>query len=87
MTSLLRPRYPCPCCGSRTVGERAEYEICPVCFWEDDGQDDNDADVVRGGPNQELSLTAARENYKRFGAANPSDLAHVCPPTKEEAAS
>jgi hypothetical protein len=27
----------------------------PVCFWEDDGQDDHDADLVRGGPNGALS--------------------------------
>ncbi|MEW9527386.1 hypothetical protein [Microbispora sp. NPDC049125] len=29
----------------------------PVCFWEDDGQDDHDADEVHGGPDFELSLT------------------------------
>ena len=49
----------CPCCGCLTLGERGGYEICPVCFWEDDGQDDHDADVVRGGPNRALSLTQA----------------------------
>lgn len=51
-----------------TLDERGGFEICPVCFWEDDGQDDHDADVVRGGPNAELSLTEARENYAQFGA-------------------
>ncbi|MDP9163351.1 MAG: hypothetical protein M3N06_04575, partial [Pseudomonadota bacterium] len=57
MNSSVPPFYPCPCCGNRTVGERATYEICPVCFWEDDGQGDADADVVMGGPNKDLSLT------------------------------
>jgi hypothetical protein len=85
MTSSAGPPYPCPCCGNRTVGELAGYEICPVCFWEDDGQGDHDADVVRGGPNRDLSLTVARENYKRISAADPRDLAHVRPPTEEEA--
>ena len=33
------------------------------CGWEDDGQDDHDADVVRGGPNGRLSLTQARLDY------------------------
>jgi len=61
------------------------YEICPVCFWEDDGQDDLHADAVWGGPNKDLSLTVARENYKRIGAADPKNLAHVRLPTKEEA--
>ena len=43
--------YHCPCCGFRTLEERGMSEICPVCFWEDDGQDDHDAHIVRGGPN------------------------------------
>lgn len=34
-----------------------------MCWWEDDGQDNGDADVVRGGPNGELSLTNARRNW------------------------
>ncbi|MFS8121813.1 CPCC family cysteine-rich protein, partial [Rhizobium sp. BR 250] len=55
--------YRCPCCRCLTLHERAGYEICPVCFWEDDGQDDPYADQVRGGPNADLSLTQARQNY------------------------
>ncbi|MFI8189745.1 CPCC family cysteine-rich protein [Streptomyces sp. NPDC085946] len=31
--------YPCPCCGFLALGERSTFEICSVCFWEDDGQD------------------------------------------------
>jgi hypothetical protein len=42
-----------------TLNERGGWEICAVCFWEDDGQDDHDADNVRGGPNGALSLTQA----------------------------
>lgn len=30
----------CPCCGYRTIKERGCYEICAVCYWEDDGSDD-----------------------------------------------
>ncbi len=55
--------YPCPCCGEIILGERGGYEICPICGWEDDGQDDADADSVRGGPNGSLSLTEARRRY------------------------
>jgi len=28
--------YSCPCCGYLTLPERGAYDICPVCFWEDD---------------------------------------------------
>ena len=29
-------KYKCLCCGYRTLDTRGEYDICPVCFWEDD---------------------------------------------------
>ncbi len=74
----------CPCCGCLTLGERGSYEICPVCYWEDDGQDDYDADVVRGGPNGVLSLTQARANYLRFGASDERRRAFVRPPRPDE---
>jgi len=59
--------YSCPCCGHRTLPERGAYDLCPECDWEDDGQDDHDADVVRLGPNGQQSLTAARLAYTRAG--------------------
>lgn len=65
----------CPCCGYPTIAEPAAFEVCPVCFWEDDGQGDGDADAVRGGPNGPLSLTEARANFRAFGAsARPEGL-------------
>ena len=77
-------KWPCPCCGFHTLPERGGYDICPVCFWEDDGQDDHDADTVRGGPNYSLSLTQARLNYKRLGACEERVLPHVRKPTDAE---
>ncbi len=67
----------CLCCGSRTLSAPATFELCPVCWWQDDGQDEADADVVRGGPNGNLSLTAARANYLACGASDPRFLARV----------
>lgn len=55
--------YTCPCCGYPTLSERGGYDICEICFWEDDGQDDPNADEVWGGPNKGYSLTKARENF------------------------
>ncbi|WP_433610341.1 CPCC family cysteine-rich protein [Dactylosporangium sp. CA-139114] len=76
--------YACPCCGYLTLDERGGYEICPVCFWEDDGQDTHDADQIRGGPNRGLSLTAARRNFVEIGASEARRLPHVRPPLADE---
>ncbi|MBX9569636.1 MAG: hypothetical protein K2X77_12110 [Candidatus Obscuribacterales bacterium] len=61
----------CPCCGYDTVLERNQYHICPVCWWEDDGQDNEDADKVWGGPNADLSLSQARKNFLLYGRFDP----------------
>jgi hypothetical protein len=65
-------REPCPCCGRRTLATRGDYEICRVCWWEDDGQDNRDADRVSGGPNDRLSLTQARANVLMHGISDPA---------------
>jgi len=29
--------HPCPCCGHLTFNQpHGSYDLCPVCFWEDD---------------------------------------------------
>ncbi|MFC9601971.1 CPCC family cysteine-rich protein [Streptomyces niveus] len=76
--------HPCPCCGFLTLGERSSFEICPVCFWEDDGQDDHDADRVRGGPNGRLSLTEARRNFHAMGACDERCTQFVRAPLPNE---
>jgi hypothetical protein len=53
----------CPCCGHPTLSERGAVERCAECGWYDDGQDDHDSEVVRGGPNGCLSLDDARLRY------------------------
>ena len=74
----------CPCCGCKTLNDRGGFEICEVCFWEDDGQDDYDADSVRGGPNGGLSLSQARINFLRFGACEESMVGNVRSPRPGE---
>jgi hypothetical protein len=76
--------YRCPCCGFKTLLLRGGFEICPVCYWEDDGQDDEDADVVRGGPNGKLSLTQAKANFRTLGASDAAHLESVRAPRSEE---
>ncbi|WP_447932448.1 CPCC family cysteine-rich protein [Sphingopyxis fribergensis] len=77
-------KFPCPCCRCLTISEEAEWEICPVCFWEDDGQDESEADEARCGPNQGISLTQARRNFLVIGACCPEMLKNVRPPLPDE---
>lgn len=51
--------FKCPCCGSETIGELGEYEICIVCKWEDDPVQSDDPDYA-GGANH-ISLNEARK--------------------------
>jgi Cysteine-rich CPCC len=76
--------YRCPCCRFKTLHGRGQYEICKVCLWEDDGQDDHDADKVRGGPNRLLSLTQGRLNFELCRASDPKFISNVTPPLPEE---
>lgn len=70
---------PCPCCRFRTLQARGEYQICKVCFWEDDGS--NDVDSV-SAPNH-MSLREARERFARLGAVTEAAREHVLPDGKE----
>lgn len=78
------PSYFCPCCKYKTLHSRGDYEICKVCFWEDDGQDEHDADVVRGGPNYDLSLRQAQANFAALGATEERFREAVRPPRYDE---
>lgn len=60
LTKYNKPLFTCPGCGYPTLPERGGYDICMVCGWEDDLQDDDQADEVWGGPNYTLSLTENR---------------------------
>lgn len=49
--------HPCPCCGYRTLESRFDYELCPVCWWEDDGAQPWEV----SGPNNQTLLEAQQE--------------------------
>jgi hypothetical protein len=74
----------CLCCGYKTLSMPEALELCQVCWWQDDGQDDRDADVVRRTVNGNLSLSEGRRNYKYYQAADPRFVAHVRTPRQEE---
>lgn len=67
----------CPCCYFPTLAERQGYDICFLCNWEDDGQDNHNADKVLGGPNRDYSLTEARSNFAKYLTSyRPTDIFH-----------
>ena len=76
--------YRCPCCNFKTLNGRGQDEICQVCFWHDDGQDDPEADQVWSGPNYELSLSQARANFAVTGACCERVKGYVRSPLKDE---
>jgi hypothetical protein len=71
----------CHCCGCLTIHGRGRYEICQVCYWEDDPGQTPEEDV--GGANP-LSLEEAQKNYRKIGACERSMLPHVRPPAPDE---
>ena len=66
----------CPCCDYFTLGERGNYEICPICFWEDDGLAIKQLDVP-SAPNSGLTLREARSNFIKFGACEKAMIENV----------
>ena len=69
------PREQCPCCDYVTLPERVEYLICPICFWEDSGYNENRIDDI-SGPNH-MTLREARANFIRIGACDEDMLSNV----------
>ena len=76
--------FKCECCGHYTLPEESigNYNICPVCSWEDDIVQLLDPDF-EGGANRE-SLNQARENYKTFEASSRMLISKVRRPLPEE---
>src|SRR5947209_1940161 len=71
--------YPCPCCGHLTFVEPpGSYDICRLCFWEDD------IAMLRwpttGGGANRAPLVEAQRNYAEFGGSDRGHLVHVRPP-------
>lgn len=76
--------YRCPCCGNYTLDDppNGNYEICPVCYWEDAplASKNMDEECACNG----VSLNQARRNYAAFGACSLYMKKHVRRPTEQE---
>lgn len=53
----------CPVCGKYEFEREGDYDICPVCGWENDGIQNSSPDMS-GGANH-MSLNEAREAYSK----------------------
>src|ERR1044072_2069489 len=61
-------KYPCPCCGYLVFDESpGSYEICPICYWEDDVAQLRFPRISWGA--NRVSLIEAQENYFRDGVS------------------
>ncbi|WP_072016206.1 DUF6714 family protein [Leptolyngbya sp. KIOST-1] len=77
--------YPCPCCGYQTLTLEppGTYLICPICFWEDDG-DTGTANGHSWTGSNRVSLRQAQRNFAALGACEPQWLNDVCAPTPSD---
>lgn len=81
----MEHRYKCKCCGYFTlIGETEEdvmWDICPVCFWENDISGNN-PDQFSGA--NHMTLLQGRENFKKYSACDIKMISHVRTPKAEE---
>jgi hypothetical protein len=81
----IEQTYPCPCCGYRTLNLEppGTYLICPICFWEDDG-DTKDAGGYSWVGSNQVSLRQAQQNFVAFGACEEQWLKDVRRPNPSD---
>ena len=56
-----------------SLRELGGYEICSVCFWEDDGSDVLD----RQSAANRMSLAEAMQNFRALGSVDAKYLPHL----------
>lgn len=83
-------KYKCKCCGYYTLEDEpldpnlhpGTFEICPVCFWEDDAIQYKNPDYAGGANN--VSLNQAKKNFELFGAVEKRLIKYVRKPQADE---
>jgi hypothetical protein len=77
-------KFTCPCCGYKTLNLEppGTYDICHICYWEDDGVQFKDPDYD-GGANR-VSLRKPQPNFKRFEACEEVFKDSVKKPTESD---
>ena len=72
------PRYTCSCCGYLVFESPGCYEICPICFWEDDIVQSADP-WFAGGANKP-NLVDAQKCFLQYGAMEERFVSNVRKP-------
>jgi hypothetical protein len=77
-------KFNCPCCNYKTLEDEppGTFQICPVCYWEDDNVQFDNVNFSGGANN--VSLNVAKENFKTIGAVEDRFIAFVRLPFDNE---
>jgi hypothetical protein len=80
----MQKKITCPCCGYKVLSEKAPgmYNICPICFWEDDPDQFEDPDFDDAA--NKVSLRQAQKNFLKYGASKKEFIGHVRKPMKSD---
>ena len=70
-----------PVCGNYTLTQRHVFDICPVCFWEDDCFIDDENEYSSANV---MTLAEARENWQRDGSCSSHDASFCRKPFPSE---
>lgn len=77
MATVTEGRFQCPCCDYYVLAQHSRHEICPVCWWEDDGSNLGEIDAISSA--NHISLRQARANFANYGAADQAAVSLVVP--------
>lgn len=75
--------FPCPCCGHKTFRYEpaGSYDICGVCYWEDDSIQLEEPDYESGA--NRVSLKQAQKNFRLFVACGEDMIKWVRKPARD----
>lgn len=69
----------CPCCNYKTLSVRGQYDICRVCFWEDDSIK---KELSRYSSVNRMTLKKGKDNFNKIGAISEKYIKFIDTETK-----
>lgn len=77
----MKRRFFCVVCGYNTLETQHDWDICPICYWEDDVVGDVD---TTSSANEGMWISEAQANFTKFGAVSERLRSYVRPPNKND---